>query len=241
MSSPQLSLWRPLSQKENCAELMDERELIEEACKGSLEAFTELYRSYINHVHVVICRFINKSGSPFSEEDKEEIAVQVLSNFWKKLVTKEFDLRKATARTYLGVCTWNACLDLKKSKYMQQYIRTVSTHKPISGGGENGKSITVEDTLKSSSISPSTQAIMKQASDLLKEVLPKAGLTKKEELVLRYWAKGLKQIEIAELMGISIKAVGGTIARAGKKCRRAFQRIGIHDFDELWEEARLDV
>jgi RNA polymerase sigma-70 factor (ECF subfamily) len=83
-------------------------ELIQEAVRGSQQAFRAIVETYQGFVYAVAFRFVNDS------QDAEDLTQEVFVRLWKNLHTYKQEMKLTT---WLYKIVTNRCLDFLKSRY----------------------------------------------------------------------------------------------------------------------------
>ncbi|MCD8347735.1 MAG: sigma-70 family RNA polymerase sigma factor [Lachnospiraceae bacterium] len=167
----------------------------------SIELIAERYERLLRYIAVTILR------------DRETEVEECINDVYLKVWTHgtEFDLEKASLRTWLKAITRNTALN---------YLRKVSRREEFEENGE-------EDPLHSGDMddadNPERRMIFQEEVRALERVLN--DLKKKDrEMVLRrfYYLQSTRQI--AEAMGMSENAVDSKLSRLKKKIRKRYER-----------------
>jgi len=175
--------------------------LLRERDQKSIELIAERYERLLRYIAVTILRD--------RETEVEECINDVYLKVWTHGV--EFDLEKASLRTWLKAITRNTALN---------YLRKASRREEFEETGE-------EDPLRPGSMddsnNPERRMIFQEEVQALERVLN--DLKKKDrELVLRrfYYLQSTRQI--AEAMQMSENAVDSRLSRLKKKIRKRYER-----------------
>lgn len=176
-------------------------ELVKRACKGDMSAFHEIVEIYKKKVYYIS---FNICGDHHEAEDiSQEVFIKVF-RFIKKF---RFDAKLSTWIYQISV---NTSLDIvRKRKNKQIYMETSEM-----------ESLPSDQTVTGSNINdPENLAIQDSIQQKLSENLK--DLSKKEHAVfiLRYY-NGLKYVEIAEILNISINTIKTLLLRAKKKLKK---------------------
>lgn len=97
-------------------------ELIQEAARGSQQAFRAIVEVNQGFVYAVAFRFVNDS------QDAEDITQEVFVRLWKKLHTYKPEVKLTT---WLYKIVTNRCLDFLKSKHGSQRKNAVDVDKQL--------------------------------------------------------------------------------------------------------------
>lgn len=167
-------------------------ELIQQAVRGSQQAFRAIVEANQGFVYAVAFRFVN------DPRDAEDITQEVFVRLWKKLHTYKPDVKLTT---WLYKIVTNRCLDFLKSRHGRQRKNKVDINK---GNFVQDRS-TPEKELQQQEL----KIIIQKAAE---ELTPK----QKAVFILRD-LEGLTPEEVSETLGMSAGNVKSNLFHARQK------------------------
>ncbi len=171
-------------------EAFDEKRILEE-CKGNLNAFSALYKEFVNEVYRYTYSVVQ------SKEKAEDITSKTFMTGLEKV--REFEWRGISYKFYLLKIARNLIYDQQKE----------TKEKPI----EDKEMVKDVENLI-----PSDVAVEDELKETLKKLIMKLSDNVREVLVLRIWEE-FKFKEIAEMLNISEGAAKVRFSRGVKKLK----------------------
>lgn len=180
----------------------DPRELIDLTAKGDQKAFNELFLQFKNRVFNTSLSYLQDAA------EAEEITQDVFIEIFESAIKFE---GKSSPNTWIYRITVNKCLDrLRFLKRKKRFAFVTSIFKPETGQILHDKPVFDH---------PGVKLENKEHAQVLFKALDELPENQKTAFILSQ-VEELSQKEIAETMGISVKAVESLIQRAKGNLRR---------------------
>ena len=173
-----------------------------------MNSFHQLYELHKDDVFRLALRFVN------SAEDAEDIVQEVFVSVYFGL--EKFD-RKSKISTWIYRITVNKCLDhLKARRRKKRWGKVIS----LFGRAEE------EQVVGNSAVSADSDMLERELDDWVMQAI--AGLPDNQQTaIVLARLEGRPQAEVAEIMGLSVKAVESLLQRAKKTLAE-----NISEYDE---------
>jgi len=182
---------------------MTDAEIIEQIKKGQTESYGDLVRQY--HKRVMGYCFSMLSNRTDADEAAQDIFVKAYQNLEKFKGDSSFS-------TWLYRITANHCLDILRKRNRR---KNVSLEALVENEGGHIQKLFA---------TPGKADIQLENRQLADKILSTLSEDQRHILTLRE-AEGLEYIEIAQMLGCSLDAVKGRLARARKQLQENLQHI----------------
>jgi RNA polymerase sigma-70 factor (ECF subfamily) len=179
---------------------LDDRELICLVSNGNHHAFTELVRR-----HTSICVGVARRTMG-NQADADDVVQQVFIKLWQRPAA--WDAQRSSLSTWLYQVVLNACRDHYRSNKKHQKVDLLDSHEPES-----------PDTLYQ--LDQNQQGRQQQA--LLAGAMRELSRAQADAINLAVF-NGLPQKKVAEILGVSVKAVESLLGRAKVKLKKVVEK-----------------
>ena len=177
-----------------------ERELLEEAKQGNMEAFVQLFEPFRARVYAIACRIVGYT-------DADDIVMQTFLKAWQAL--PRFQGRSSLS-TWLYRITHNCIMDvIRTRKHIEE--KTVTDYED-----DEQKADTFAHLSDPMQISPDEEVAKHEIVELVQQALNKLSPEHRSILQMRY-TDGMSYNEIASAMGISPGTVMSRLFYAKRK------------------------
>ena len=188
-------------------------EKIRLACNGDKQAFEHLVNEYSKLVYSICYRVLKSTSKDGAAEDA---AQESFVKIWKNL--SEFDSSKSKFSTWAYRISMNTAIDHRRSLIRKN---ETSFDGQLEKAGEGSLSFSAD--IESCDEGNITKIGLAKYVDELIVNLPE----KQARCLILYFKEELKQTEIAEIIGASVKAVESNILRGKKKLLEILQQRNI--------------
>lgn len=181
-----------------------DEELMQAVAGGDGEAFAVLLRRHLPTVRAIGWRMLG------SAEAADDLAQEVFLRIWQ--APEKFDAGRGPFRHWLARVAANAAIDRLRERKVQ------SLDDDADGGGQ-----ALADTLADPQPDPEAQAVRVQHLRRLREAV--ARLPERQRLAISLAHDlGHGNMEIAEIMGVSVEAVESLLARARRTLKERLRQ-----------------
>jgi len=184
-----------------CLDGQQDRDFVERAQTGDVEAFEELVRRYRNDVFALACHFVR------NRDDAWDISQEVFIKTHRSLRRFRGD---ASFKTWLMRITANQCKDFLK----RRRLKTVALEQD--GAFQQPAS---------RAPGPGSAAEAREIGDAIEKTLESIPFKHRTAFVLRE-LEGLSYEEMAQVMGCSLGTVMSRLHHARRKLRKGLSRMG---------------
>ena len=184
---------------------MTDEELMEQLKSGETDAIDELYARYAKKLYV-FC-----SNTMCSED-----ASDIVHDVFMRVITmsRSFNAKKASFRTWLFRIALNHCLDIIRRKRKIKFAPVETDYTSIADIADN--SIDIESSVIQKSI---IEAVRRCIDEIDKE--------KEKQAILLYYVTGKVYREIGEMLGKSTSMARNFVKSAQDKVKDCLERKGI--------------
>jgi RNA polymerase sigma-70 factor (ECF subfamily) len=190
---------------------MTEDQLIERLNLKSRAAYEHAYFTYRDVVFRTICKYIEVM------EDAEEIVQDVFVKAFKKI--DQFN-----RHSQLG--TWLVKIAINASK---NFLLSIEKQKQIIVKSLDDSNLTEEDNLEISSELPTPEELLLKKEDRVILLKGLSKLTADQHTACNlFYLEGFAQLDIAEIMGMSLDAVQSLIQRGRAKLRSILYKTQLN-------------
>ena len=179
---------------------LSQRRLLRKAAAGDVRAFTRLYRE----LHPIVYAYLHRRTS--NTADAEDLTGRVFERFVARLDTYAPD--RGTVRAWVVGMARNALIDELRRR------------RPEASPAE------CEEELADASLVPSRALDHDEAAAIVRELLADLSPSTREIFALRF-ADGLRDAEIAKLLGLEEAAVKQRVSRVLRALRARGRALGI--------------
>lgn len=174
--------------------LADEPELVSQVARGDRDAFTTLAGHYLPVIGGYAVRMLQVPSAA------EDVAQETLLRLWLK--AGNYNSQKSSLSTWLHQIAYHLCVD-----YLRLRGRFAAETDPP----------TDDPTTHTDAIYTANETDAK-----LRQALSELPLTQRTALILTYY-QGLTNREVAEIMGVSVRALESLLVRARQRLRRCME------------------
>jgi RNA polymerase sigma-70 factor (ECF subfamily) len=180
-----------------------DRQWVARIRSGDTTAFAELFRAYYE---LVWCFALGYVRSP---NVAEELAQDVFAQVWMQRTT--WDVRDSARRYLCGAVRNRALRLLSRQRVVARWEATAIRDLTVAGVGQGPPP--TDERLRS-----------REVIEALSSALARLPRTQREAYILR-WQHGLADVDIAKVMGISVRGVEQARTRAVRALREALRRF----------------
>lgn len=181
---------------------MTDEELMLAVCEGDQSAYQTLVRQHLKSISHYAYRILG------NRKDTEDITQEVFLKMWMNAA--KWDPAKSKLTTWLHRIAHNLCID-----HLRKHSRTELQD-------EIG-----ESTLTSQEIETEHDNIeLQQRSEALNSAISELPENQRQALMLCHYA-GFSNLEAADIMNISVKALESNISRARKNLKAKLEQLPI--------------
>lgn len=190
----------------------DENQWVLAVAEGDRQAFAMLVELHLHPIEAFATRMLADSA------EAQDVAQEVMLRLWQRAA--EFDPRRARLSTWLHQIAHNLCIDrLRKVRRLSswdetQNNRSEDAHQTMQRVAQTGAS--------SGDTAPMASSLADEQSALIKCALSQLPERQRSALLLTYY-QALTNREVADIMGISVRALESLLVRARTALKQALE------------------
>lgn len=190
----------------------DENQWVSAVAEGDRGAFAMLVELHLHPIEAFATRMLGDSA------EAQDVAQEVMLRLWQR--ASEFDPRRARLSTWLHQIAHNLCIDrLRKVRRLSRWDDaqndlSENLHQATSFGAELGAA--------SSHAAPMASSLADEQSAAVSRALGQLPERQRSALLLTYY-QALTNREVADIMGVSVRALESLLVRARTALKQALE------------------
>jgi len=189
----------------------DENQWVLAVAEGDRQAFAMLVELHLHPIEAFATRMLADSA------EAQDVAQEVMLRLWQRAA--EFDPRRARLSTWLHQIAHNLCIDrLRKVRRLSSWDETQNTRL------EDAHQTTqlAAHHASSGDAAPMASSLADEQSVLISRALSQLPERQRSALLLTYY-QALTNREVADIMGISVRALESLLVRARTALKQALE------------------
>ena len=190
----------------------DENQWVLAVAKGDRQAFAMLVELHLHPIEAFATRMLADSA------EAQDVAQEVMLRLWQR--ASEFDPGRARLSTWLHQIAHNLCIDrLRKIRRLSSWDEA-QNHR--SEDAHQTTQLGAQPMLSTGHAAPMASSLADERSAVVSRALSQLPERQRSALLLTYY-QALTNREVADIMGISVRALESLLVRARTALKQALE------------------